>query len=279
MPKIRSVFNHVSARERLLKLTAEALIFGVLGCSGIASPQSRPPDPNQNGATAAAVTYNGRKPVLKNPAVPHVLGADLHSVSPWQNDVAYPEKSYADKWFGMMGRHQMFLADPTNRQIVNGWFSQFDSLRTKTTEEKAIAVEKAVNAYISYRSDKDGYQLDDYLATPLETIVGKHGDCEDYAILKYYALRYLDVPAENMFMVFVPQSGPEGHAILLVNTSRPGEKPDYLNLDNHTDTSLIRESKLPYKAFYLMNETGYWVADNSPYMTEPHKTVPEFPSP
>ena len=150
-------------------------------------------------------------------------------------------------------------------------------MKHKSTEEKATTVEKAINGYITYKSDKDLYEVDEYLATPLETIVTKGGDCEDYAILKYYTLRHLGVPAEDMFIVFVP-SGSENHAVLLVNLKAPGEEPEYLDLDN-TENSLKRGKDIPYKAYYLINETGMWVTPESPYVKEQHKGVSAYPQP
>ncbi len=276
MPSLGKLFNRHSAGKLALKvIAAEALAFSAAGCAATPPVPARPDHTEK----AATIAPGSSKAVLVNPVVPHILGTDAHGVSPWQSHVAYPDNNYEEKWLALMGRHQMLMTDPTNRKIVDDWFSQFDSLKHKSIEEKATAVEKAANAYITYASDNDFYQSEEYLASPLETIMNKKGDCEDYAILKYYALRYLGVPAENMYLVFVPQSGPEGHAILLVNTNGPGQTPDYLDLDNHRDTSLKRGKDLPYKAYYLINETGYWVTPESPYETQTHKKVPESPAP
>lgn len=41
------------------------------------------------------------------------------------------------------------------------------------------------------------------------------GDCEDYAVAKYYELKKLGVPVNTMHMVYL-QQGKEGHAVLWV---------------------------------------------------------------
>jgi predicted transglutaminase-like cysteine proteinase len=278
MPSLRKLFNSHSLGKLALKVIAtEALALTMSGCAINPPPEIHVPPPPSSPVVAKVEPYKGPPPVLANPVVPHVLGVDARGLSPWQTQAAYPNDNYFDKWYTLMGRYQMMLTNPTNRKIVDDFFAQFDSLKHRSTEEKAVAVEKAVNSYITYKSDSDQYEVGEYLATPLETIVTKGGDCEDYAILKYYTLRHLGVPAENMFMVFVP-SGSQNHAILLVNTKGPGEEPEYLDLDN-TENSLKRGKDIPYKAYYLINETGVWVTPESPWVKDPHKGVATYPQP
>lgn len=276
MPSLKSLFNRRSVRSLFVGLAAEAFVFASAGCAFNPPPRVDPPKPPAADVAKTPAPYNGPKPVLANPTVPQVLGSEAHGLSPWQTQVAYPNDNYFDKWYSLMGRYQMMLTNPTNKKIVDDWFAQFDSLKHKSVEEKAIAVEKSVNSYVTYKSDNSLYEVGEYLATPIETIVTKGGDCEDYAILKYYTLRHLGVPAESMFMVFVP--GSENHAIMLVNIKDAGQEPEYLDLDN-TENTLKRGKDIPYKAYYLINETGVWVTPESPWVKEPHKGAPAYPQP
>lgn len=62
---------------------------------------------------------------------------------------------------------------------------------------------KAVNVLINrwpYRTDMDVWGVMDYWETPVE-FFQKSGDCEDFAIAKYFALRDLGFPASQMRIV------------------------------------------------------------------------------
>jgi hypothetical protein len=71
-----------------------------------------------------------------------------------------------------------------------------------------------VNKSIPYAIDDKIYG-DDYWATPYETIAAGSGDCEDVAILKYFALRHLGVPHEAMRIAQVTNERGVAHSLLL----------------------------------------------------------------
>jgi predicted transglutaminase-like cysteine proteinase len=63
-----------------------------------------------------------------------------------------------------------------------------------------------VNLYfnvIPYASDLKQWGVNDYWATPVELLVHDRGDCEDYAIAKYFTLKKLGVAAEKLRVVYV----------------------------------------------------------------------------
>jgi predicted transglutaminase-like cysteine proteinase len=51
---------------------------------------------------------------------------------------------------------------------------------------------------IPYFPDKVHWQMEDYWATPAETVASHGGDCEDYAIAKYFALKERGIPIEKL---------------------------------------------------------------------------------
>jgi predicted transglutaminase-like cysteine proteinase len=83
-----------------------------------------------------------------------------------------------------------------------------------------ISTNISVNSNINYVDDKI-----DYWQSPSETIKLKTGDCEDYAILKYFELLKKGIPDNDMRIAYtITESG--GHMVLVVNK--------YV-LDNMTD--------------------------------------------
>lgn len=79
---------------------------------------------------------------------------------------------------------------------------------------------QGVNAFwnrFKYKSDQKNFGKTDHWATVSEFLARKGGDCEDYALVKYWTLRELGVPAERM-RILVGQRVKEQqcHAVLAV---------------------------------------------------------------
>lgn len=80
-------------------------------------------------------------------------------------------------------------------------------------------VNRTVNAAMTYKADRSVWGVGDYWATPVEMARKGAGDCEDYAIAKYWLLRSLGVPDEKLQMVLLQDTRRQlFHAILVVHT-------------------------------------------------------------
>ena len=60
---------------------------------------------------------------------------------------------------------------------------------------------------VKYGDDKDIYGIADYWASPYEFLARDKGDCEDYAIAKFFALKHLGIPTSKMFLSYVKVKG------------------------------------------------------------------------
>ncbi len=75
-------------------------------------------------------------------------------------------------------------------------------LLQKDEQEKLLEVNRFFNQF-AYRVDKQQWGKDDYWATP-EEFIGVHvGDCEDYVIAKYFALRALGIEEKKLYLTYV----------------------------------------------------------------------------
>ena len=59
------------------------------------------------------------------------------------------------------------------------------------------------NRVILYRDDQETWGVVDYWASPLEVLYKGQGDCEDFAIAKYFSLMAAGVPSAKMRLVYV----------------------------------------------------------------------------
>lgn len=58
-------------------------------------------------------------------------------------------------------------------------------------------INELVNKDIQFQTDIDNWEAIDYWAAPVETLTRGAGDCEDYALLKYFSLLIAGVDQSN----------------------------------------------------------------------------------
>ena len=115
---------------------------------------------------------------------------------------------------------------------------------------------KEVNKYFNrwpYSLDIDVYGVSDYWATPGE-FLKLSGDCEDYSITKYYALRKLGFSIDDMRIVLLKDNIRNiAHAVLAVKLN-----DDTYILDNVSDLVLSHLKYEHYVPQYSVNEKYRW---------------------
>jgi predicted transglutaminase-like cysteine proteinase len=100
--------------------------------------------------------------------------------------------------------------------------------QTKDGRSRLGEINRAMNLAIRYQSDLAQYGAVDAWASPLATMASGRGDCEDYAIAKYLALREAHVAADDLRLVVVRDiRRHEDHAVLTVRV-----EDRWLVLDN-----------------------------------------------
>jgi predicted transglutaminase-like cysteine proteinase len=110
-------------------------------------------------------------------------------------------------------------------------------------------INRAINLSISPMSDWAQYGVDDYWASPLQTLGSGAGDCEDYAILKYVVLHEMGIAADNLRLVIVQDKKRQAiHAIVAVRYEQK-----WLILDNRTMAMLNAEDASYYKPLFTFD--------------------------
>ena len=111
---------------------------------------------------------------------------------------------------------------------------------------------------IRYVSDENAYGKKDHWATPEETKTNGFGDCEDYAIAKYFALIKTGVDVDQLKIAYVESKiGP--HMILLYLD----EKNTEWVLDNMYRRVLKLTHRKDLKEIYRFNGEGLYLADGT----------------
>ena len=159
--------------------------------------------------------------------------------------IASPDFAPLEKWDAAIARGRAAGTAP--------WQGFLAEMRGASRAVQLVRVNRFVNG-TRFVSDAANWGVSDYWAAPSE-FFARGGDCEDYAIAKYLALRALGFPAEALrLLVLIDTLRGRPHAVLLV---QGGGRT--LVLDNQTDALRPWDAVPFYRALYSLNETGAWI--------------------
>lgn len=165
------------------------------------------------------------------------------------------------RWTSMLQRHysergavetscdKAFFA----RCHLTDWMNFLGTLGQESPEIQLERVNRFMNR-APYVRDQHNYLKADYWATPRQ-FMSQFGDCEDYAIAKFFSLRALGWKNEDLRIVVVetPPSG-RRHAVLVAFAD--GEA---WVLDNQSDQVTPWSSVGKFKPIYAVNEFQAWL--------------------
>lgn len=138
------------------------------------------------------------------------------------------------------------------------------------------------NRKIRYASDLRLWQQLDYWASPLETFGQGRGDCEDYAIAKYFTLLAGGIPASKMRLIYVKADLPAtatqpaesvGHMVLAYY-AQPTAEP--VILDNLTDEIRLASQRPDLKPVFSFNTEGLWQGVGQQSMGDPMARISKW---
>jgi len=124
-----------------------------------------------------------------------------------------------------------------------------DKLKDASDFEKLDGVNKFYND-VRYSSDKKTYGMSDYWATPYEFLGRDRGDCEDYVIAKYFALKYLGMDMKKLFFFYVKSTKFTAAHMVLAYYETPSAMP--LILDNNNFKVLPANKRKDLKPIYRL---------------------------
>lgn len=157
-------------------------------------------------------------------------------------------------WLDVIDRNRNDPVFELKKRLIRNitWGALKEQAESLDTLEKL----RKVNSYWNqnpYREDQDNWGKADYWAIPAQFIV-KSGDCEDYAIAKYFTLKELGVdPASMRIVVLRDTIRNLAHAVLAVYLNG-----DIYILDNVTNIVLSHKRIRNYQPQFSVNEQGRW---------------------
>ena len=154
--------------------------------------------------------------------------------------------SYVEKKYGVIARNRLETWDSLMRLDKN------------TPESEKL---KRVNDFFNqtrFISDQIHWKKKDYWATPVEFLSTNGGDCEDFALAKYFTLRELGVSDKKLRLTYVKAIKLNQAHMVLSYFKTPASEPLLLdNLDKEIRLASKRRDLVPV---YSFNGSGLWLA-------------------
>jgi predicted transglutaminase-like cysteine proteinase len=165
------------------------------------------------------------------------------------------------KWLGLARKLddeavQLALCDGDRDGCASDAALQFlaivDSARARDGRARLGEINRAVNLSIRAMSDFAQYGQIDVWSSPLVTFYRGAGDCEDYAIAKFVALREAGIPADDLRIVILRDIiHGEDHAVAAARLDGR-----WLMLDNRRMTMIEDSYVRNYRPLFVIDQSG-----------------------
>ncbi|MGE8153968.1 cysteine protease LapG [Pseudomonas vancouverensis] len=166
---------------------------------------------------------------------------------------------HADWDFSQISRRAQALYGPLGegQQRINEWQNLLATQKQLGELEQLNVVNRFFNKELRYVEDIDLWHQEDYWATPIEALWKGAGDCEDYAIAKYFSLRHLGVASEKLRITYVKALTQNRAHMVLTYYARPDAMP--LVLDSLVDVIKPANQRTDLLPVYAFNAEGLWL--------------------
>ena len=166
----------------------------------------------------------------------------------------------ADWDFALISRRAEALYGPLGpgKQRIDDWQASLGRLAGADEQKQLEEVNRFFNAKLRFRDDRELWHQTDYWATPVQALRIGAGDCEDFAIAKYFSLRQLGVPSEKLRITYVKALRLNQAHMVLTYYASPGAMP--LVLDNLVGAIRPASQRTDLLPVYAFNAEGLWLA-------------------
>ena len=192
-------------------------------------------------------------------ALPQAAGRSAEPFGLFASPVS--EGGLREKWLGVERklddeRVQLALCDGDRERCVSPAALQFlaivDGARTKEGRARFGEINRAINLAIRPMSDMAQYGQIDVWSSPLDTFATRAGDCEDYAIAKFAALRMAGVSPEDIRIVVLRDlMRGEDHALVLARLDG-----HWLSLDNRRMAMIEDIDIRNHRPLFVIDDRG-----------------------
>ena len=148
-------------------------------------------------------------------------------------------------------------------ELVSQWEALVAAADDLDINARLNASNTFFNRHIRWINDEAAYGVEDYWATPLETMGNARGDCEDFTIAKYITLLTMGVDPESLRLVYVKakRSGLTQAHMVLAWYESPQSTP--LILDNMETRILPADERGDLFPIFSFNGGALWIGNRN----------------
>jgi predicted transglutaminase-like cysteine proteinase len=150
-------------------------------------------------------------------------------------------------------------AGPRAKSAMRQLLPLLRSARALAPAAQLQVMNRFFNDHIEFATDIQVWGQADHWASPLETLHKGAGDCEDYAIAKYFALLAVGMPPARLRLVYARAQLDDGpaqpHMVLAYYPSDAGE---VLILDNLVEAIRTTGQRGDLVPVFSFNSEGLW---------------------
>lgn len=111
---------------------------------------------------------------------------------------------------------------------------------------------------VKWISDQEHWGIEDYWATPIETLATNAGDCEDFSVGKYFTLQNTHFDIDKIRITYVKALDLNQAHMVLAYYATPDAEP--LILDNINKSILPASERKDLMPIYSFNGDSLWLA-------------------
>ena len=112
-----------------------------------------------------------------------------------------------------------YIDNSSRKSFILNRLAKYENMKSEIKNYELIKKLSYVNTFMNKTfpaQDISSQSTIDYWATPKEFLLEGHGDCEDYAIAKYFTLIEIGIPKEKLYFAVVDIKGERNsHMVLL----------------------------------------------------------------
>jgi len=152
------------------------------------------------------------------------------------------------------------IKNSKNAKAIKIRLLRYVELKKKVKDFRLIKKLSHINSFynkILPVHDATKYKVDDHWSTPKEFLINGKGDCEDYAIAKYFTLIETGIPKEKLFLSIVKVKGEANYHMVLLYIENKKSMP--LVLDNLSFKVVPFDIRKKLKPKVIFNEKEAYI--------------------
>jgi len=155
------------------------------------------------------------------------------------------------------------IKSSTKEKAITIRLVKYLELKKKVKNFRLLKKLSHVNAFynkILPVNDSTKYKVDDHWSTPKEFLINGKGDCEDYAIAKYFTLLETGIPKDKLFLSVVKVKGEANYHMVLLYIENKNAMP--LVLDNLSFKVVSFDIRKKLEPQFIFNENIAYILKN-----------------